>query len=91
MMTDDGSKLVGTWQVVDVNRPLCSVRQICKQGNRVIFGEHGGVIQNITTGHEIPFWVEGDIYVLDMWLGPENFEEHGAPPGGLGFPRPGNQ
>jgi len=94
MVTNGGVQTEGTWQMVEVMRPLNSVRQICKQGNRVIFGYNGGVIQNVVTGHEIPFEVEDNIYTLDLWMPPEKevearlkgSEEDG---GALGFPRPG--
>ena len=70
MMTGEGVEVQGTWQVVDIVRPLMSVRQICKQGNRVIFGMFGGVIQNLATGSETHFGVEDNIYTMDMWLPP---------------------
>ena len=35
------------WQTVDITRPLSSVRQICMQGNRVLFCPLCGVIDNI--------------------------------------------
>jgi len=71
MMTNGGGATDGTWQMVEVVRPLNSVRQVCKQGNRVVFGMNGGEIQNIYTGEVTPFEVEGDIYTLDLWLPPE--------------------
>ena len=70
MKTDLGQDVVGTWQMAEVVRPLNSVKKICEKGNRVIFGSEGGVIQNLYTGEEIPFGVEGDIYTLDLWLPP---------------------
>eukprot|EP00974_Lingulodinium_polyedra_P044663 4283393-Lingulodinium_polyedra.AAC.1 len=38
MVTEEGMDVLGTWQMVDIVRPLSSVRQSCKQRNRVIFG-----------------------------------------------------
>ena len=70
MVTNDGAEVATTWQTVDINRPLSSVRQICLQGNRVVFGATGGVILNLETGHETPFGVEDNVYVLDLWLKP---------------------
>jgi hypothetical protein len=70
MVTKEGQETSATWQMVDVNRPLSAVRRMCKQGNRVIFGQYGGVIQNIETGAEIPFEVEDEIYVMELWLPP---------------------
>jgi len=91
MVTDHGRDKVGTWQMVDVVRPLNSVRKVCKQGNRVIFGAEGGVIQDIHTGEEIPFGVEDEIYTLDLWLPPENQTgvRHWGEGDGLGFTRQG--
>ena len=56
------------WQTVDITRPLSSVRQICLQGNRVLFGAQGGVIYNIESGQETPFGIEDNVYVFDLWL-----------------------
>ena len=70
MVTNANEVVQTNWQTVDITRPLSSVRQICMQGNRVIFGAHGGVIYNIETGHETPFGIEDNVYVLDLWLPP---------------------
>ena len=82
MVTRDGLETTAKWQIVDVNRPLSAVRRMCKQGNRVIFGLHGGVVQNIATGAEIPFEVENEIYTMELWLPPN------AAAANQGFPRP---
>ena len=37
-------------------------------GNRVIFGKSGGVVKNLRTGKEIPFYKKNGIYVMSMWL-----------------------
>lgn len=91
MVTNAGQGTKGTWQVVDVVRPLSSVRQICRQGNRVLFGLNGGIIQNIHTGEITPFGVEDNIYTLDLWLPPAGGpEQQQCVPCGmsndLGFP-----
>ena len=67
-----GSKNVvqTNWQTVDITRLLSNVRQICLQGNRVLFGAQGGVIYNIEGGHETPFGIEDNVCVLDLWLPP---------------------
>ena len=70
MMTEEGQGVLGTWQVVDIVRPLLSVRPICEKGNRVIFGQKGGVIQSLTTGRETNFFLEDNVYVIDLWLPP---------------------
>ena len=89
MFTDEGQGTNGTWQMVDVVRPLNSVRQICKQGNRVLFGLNGGVIQNIETGREIAFGVEGDVYTMDLWLPPVHEVNGGSVGSASGFAGPG--
>ena len=70
MVTPDGEAVTTNWQTVDITRPLSSVRQICMQGNRVVFGASGGVIQNLETGKETAFGIEDNVYVLDLWLPP---------------------
>ena len=70
-MVTGSNKVVQTnWQTVDITRPLSSVRQICLQGNRVLFGAQGGVIYNIESGEETPFGTEDNVFVLDLWLPP---------------------
>ena len=71
-MVTGSNKVVQTnWQTVDITRPLSSVRQICLQGNRVLFGAQGGVIYNIESGEETPFGIEDSVFVLDLWLPPK--------------------
>ena len=77
MMSDEG-KLATCWQTVEVARPLLSVRQITRQGNRVTFGRSGGEIVNLQTGKVTTFGMEGNIYVMDLWIPPSQ-----------GFTRPG--
>ena len=55
--TGQGRSVSTTWQVVDVNRPLMSVHQICSKGNVVVFGESGGYILNLADGSQTPFGV----------------------------------
>ena len=76
MMTASGDVLGTRWQTVDITRPLSSVRQICAQGNRVVFGAGGGVICHLESGMETPFRLEDNVYVLDLWLPP--FRRQGA-------------
>ena len=78
MMTEDGRMLATCWQTVEVARPLLSVRQIAQQGNRVTFGAIGGEIYNLRTGKIVKFGMEGNVYVLDLWVPPSS-----------GFIRPG--
>ena len=55
------------WQTVDITRLLSSVRQICLEGNRVLFDAEGGVINNIESGQETPFTIENNVCV--SWTG----------------------
>lgn len=78
MVTSADEVVQTNWQTVDITRPLSSVRQICLQGNRVLFGAQGGIIYNIETGKETPFGLDNDVYVLELRLPPAQ-----------GFPRLG--
>ena len=41
----------------------------------MVFGQHGGYILNLADGSQTPFGVEGNVYVLDLYLPPvENAE-----------------
>ena len=70
MTTTEGVMLSTCWQTVEVARPLLSVRQIAQQGNRVTFGAIGGEIRNLASGKVVPFGMEGNVYVLDLWTPP---------------------
>ena len=77
-LTGQGKPVTTRWQVVDVNRPLMSVHQICQNGNIVVFGETGGYIMNVSDGSQTPFGVEDNVYVLDLYLPPaEGFGRQG--------------
>ena len=66
--TAEGNETEVLFQIADVKKPLVSVSAICDRGNRVIFGRSGGVVQNIASGVETPFFKRNGVYVLDMWL-----------------------
>ena len=34
----------------------------------MIFGRSGGVVVNLQSGKQIPFYRENGVYVLNMWL-----------------------
>ena len=55
--------------------------QICLQGNWVVFGAQGGVIQHIETGKETHFGIEDNVYVLELWLPPSQLASGFAGPG----------
>ena len=62
------------FQIAEVTKPLISVSALCARGNRVIFGRAGGIVKNLRTGREIPFYKRNGIYVLSMWLLDESDE-----------------
>ena len=45
-MSSNGIGMNITAQVTDVKKPLISVQEMCRKGNRVIFKEHGPIIRN---------------------------------------------
>ena len=66
--TEAGEETQVFFQVAEVSRPLVSVSAICEQCNRVTFGRGGGVVTNIASGHETPFYTKNGVYVLNMWI-----------------------
>ena len=58
------------FQLAPVNQALCSVSGICKGGNRVVFEDGYGYIENLTTAHVT--WLEQreGLYVLETDLAP---------------------
>ena len=72
--TESGSMTKVLFQIAEVTKPLVSVSAICERGSRVTFGKSGGVVQNLKTGAETPFYKENGIYVLTMWLQDEEGE-----------------
>ena len=66
--TEEGDEGEVLFQIADVSKPLVSVSSICERGNRVIFGKSGGVVYNLKTGSQVPFYRRNGIYVLSMWL-----------------------
>ena len=57
-----------TAQVCDVNKALLSVKKVVAAGNRVVFEEEGGYIEDRLTGDCM--WLEeaGGMYMLSMWV-----------------------
>ena len=67
-VTDNGLETEVVFQLADVECPLVSISSVCDKGNRVIFGQSGGVIQNVETGAEVPFQRRGGVYALGLWV-----------------------
>jgi hypothetical protein len=55
-------------QLTDVRKPLMSVSKLCDEGNRVIFEEKGGYIENKKSGQRTNFLLGGNVYVPEMDL-----------------------
>ena len=81
--TEDGTPTEVLLQLADVSRPLVLVSAICEMGNRVIFGRSGGVVQNLQSGSETPFYRKNGIYILSMWV-----KDAGKSSGEQSFRRP---
>ena len=63
-------RTIATFQVADVGRPLMSVAKLCELGNRVIFGDAGGVILHVASGQMTPLQMEDGVCTFDMWVPP---------------------
>ena len=67
-LTDEHLKVKMKYQVADVTKALCSVGQVCDQGNVLVFTEGGGWIHNRATKNNTHFEREGKMYVLNTWV-----------------------
>ena len=54
-------------QVCDVNKAFLSVRRVTQAGNRVIFEENGGWIEDIHTGERMWMQEKDGQYLLKLW------------------------
>ena len=71
MVTVDGMDSGGkgiTAQVCKVHRPLMSVRNVCKNGQRVVFDEEGSYIDSKETGEKLKITEEDGEYLLGVWV-----------------------
>ena len=67
---EDGRVVRHTWQMAPVTRPLQSVGELCDDGNRVVFGRSGGMVENLHSGAVTYFTREQGTYLLDLWIPP---------------------
>ena len=67
-MLGNGDITEAVFQVADVSRPLMSVSKVCEAGNRVIFGQSGGVILNLSSGKTTVFEMKDGVYVFPLWI-----------------------
>ena len=72
LKTKGGGRNKMRMQVVEVSRPLASVKRICEAGNTVVFDEGGSYMYNKIT-HEVNlFGEDGCNYMLDVWILPND-------------------
>ena len=58
-----------TAQVADVNKGLLAVRQVMRNGNRVVFDDEGSYIEDKFSGEWIPVREdEGGLFKLRLWV-----------------------
>jgi hypothetical protein len=55
-------------QVCDVNKSLLSVRRVTQAGNRVVFENGGGYIEDTETGEQMWMEEKEGMYVLKLWV-----------------------
>ena len=76
-ITREGKEITTKWQVVEVNRPLMSVHQICARGNICVFGEHGGYVMNLEDHSMTHFGVEDNVYIMELLVPPNQSSQPG--------------
>ena len=78
-----------TAQVTDVKKPLISVQEMCKNGNRVIFKENGPIIRNEKSGIGIEMAQRNGQYIeLEVAAVGSAFEGASSAAAGSTFSRP---
>ena len=77
-VTQDGHEIAFKAQVTDVHRPLMSVSRICDKGNRVVFEDHGGYIESLTTGKKIQVHRDRNVYRLQVKVPDSGFMRQGV-------------
>ena len=91
LITREGSARSMTFQAAPVDRPLGSVKRMCRAGHRVVFDDEGSYVLNKGTGEINWMREENGNYMLDMWVMPGSWVHNGT--GGAstttaGFMRP---
>ena len=67
-LTDHYAAVKMKYQVANVTKALCSVGQVCDQGNVLVFTQSGGFIHNMASKRNTKFAREGKMYVLNTWV-----------------------
>ena len=55
-------------QVVDVTKPLLSLRKVCEAGNKVVLEEKGGYIEDLSSGARTNIECDGSTYAVWVWV-----------------------
>ena len=64
--TADGHRCILLFQVAPIEKPLISVAQLSRAGNRVVLDDTGGFIENKRSGQKMRVAKEGSTYTLIM-------------------------
>ena len=64
--TAEGHKCRLLFQIAPVEKPLISVAQLGRTGNRVVLDGAGGYIENVRSGQRMNIVKEGNVYTLVM-------------------------
>ncbi len=73
VVTAQGKKKKLTMQVVNVNKPLLSVRRAIDGGNRIVFEKGWSYIENVSTGEKTWMEEKGGMFMLKVWVPREGF------------------
>ncbi len=73
VVTKQGRKNKLTMQVVNVNKPLLSVRRAIDGGNRVVFEKGWSYIESLSTGEKTWMEEKGGMFMLKVWVPNEDF------------------
>ena len=66
--TSQGRDIGLTFQVTDVRKIFASVREMCTQGNRVVFDDDGSFVLNKKSGIVTPLEKRSGTYAFDRWI-----------------------
>ena len=89
LSVDGGVARTMTFQVAEVGKALGSVSRIVGNGNRVVFDPSGSYIESLSDHSKLWLREAGGVYVLDVWVGPNNEDRGGW--SDQGFPWQGAQ
>ena len=67
-MGEEGQRRLMKAQVTEVNKNLLSVRRVTAAGNRVVFEEDYGYIEDKRTGERLWLRADAGMYKLTRWV-----------------------